>query len=461
MNIKKYFILVFIAFSFFSVNFVDASCSLQSIKECDRAGLISLLKEIISYRQLNNKADLTKFKATEIVLNNLPDSIEFWTQAYCPNSGTKYDYEYNPNYFMESCEKGADGSHGGCKTCAMSKINLVKFYDCSVNSTNYYKFRNKELSIKTNYFSIDKNNTKQCNYCKVIINGNGINQTIESYCESSPSFGYDYNFDGFNDIAVRQIQAQNNSSDYYLYDEVKNKFVFNKKLSDLPNLEIVDEGKKILSAKYKGFGVWKFETYKYENEDLKLMELFLYDNDLSCLGECPIQYKFNDDGSNEIVFYEGFNVDERDGDGNTRLMRAFYSDSLKSAKDLIAAGANLDLKNNKNETAIEIARRNNSVSILKEWDSNIKTIETFYNYLKKSDYENAYKMYDDQADLGYTNFKNNYSQVKIYDSEFTSMNKGRYIFTIKHTCSDMVGDCLMYDVVVLIEEGKIVSIENN
>lgn len=129
MNIKKYIILSFIASSFFSVNFVNASCSLQNIKECDREGLISIIKELISYKQLNNKADLARFKATEIVANNLPESIEFWTQAYCPGSKTEYDYvlsDSNGYFKISSCSQGATGSHGGCKTCTMSKIKIIK-----------------------------------------------------------------------------------------------------------------------------------------------------------------------------------------------------------------------------------------------------------------------------------------------------------------------------------------------
>jgi hypothetical protein len=95
MSIKKYTIaLSFVVFSFFGfISLVSASCSLQSLKECDRAGLRSVIMDLIKSKQLNNRADLTKFKATEIVSNNLPNSIEFWTQAYCPASGTKYDYD--------------------------------------------------------------------------------------------------------------------------------------------------------------------------------------------------------------------------------------------------------------------------------------------------------------------------------------------------------------------------------
>jgi len=70
------------------------------------------------------------YGATEIVSNNLPGSAEFWVEAYCPGSGTAYDYkipsEYANNYKITSCEKGDDGSHGGCPGCIMSKIMISK-----------------------------------------------------------------------------------------------------------------------------------------------------------------------------------------------------------------------------------------------------------------------------------------------------------------------------------------------
>lgn len=171
MNIKKYIIaLSFVAFSFFSsIPLVNASCSLQSLKECDRAGLISVLTELIKYKQLNNKADLVKFKATEIVSNNLPESIEFWTQAYCPGSGTRYDYIYNmPGYILKSCEKGNDGSHGGCKTCIMSNIKFVKgsleesFFD-AIKNRNIEMIKDLiELGVDIN--TKDKNGKSSLSY---------------------------------------------------------------------------------------------------------------------------------------------------------------------------------------------------------------------------------------------------------------------------------------------------------
>ncbi|MDD5639293.1 MAG: hypothetical protein PHR47_00605 [Candidatus Pacebacteria bacterium] len=158
MNIKKYIIVLFFVTFFLSgsIQLADASCSLQSLKECDRAGLITVLAELIKYKQLNNKADLVKFKATEIILNN-SNSVEFWTQAYCPGSKTKYDYKYDTSrYFLERCEKGDDGSHGGCPTCVMSKIVLKRDLNIELIHNFYDYLNNKDYEEAYGiYFDFD------------------------------------------------------------------------------------------------------------------------------------------------------------------------------------------------------------------------------------------------------------------------------------------------------------------
>lgn len=67
------------------------------------------------------------FKATEIVHFNILDSynIDFWAESNCPYGGKGYEYQVPKGYGLGYCEAGEKGSHGGCKTCEMSKINLV------------------------------------------------------------------------------------------------------------------------------------------------------------------------------------------------------------------------------------------------------------------------------------------------------------------------------------------------
>jgi len=71
-----------------------------------------------------SSSDASKFSVTELVENNLPNSITFWTTAYCPGVGTPFDYKIPAGYQKESCISGPVGSHGGCSYCAMSKIKL-------------------------------------------------------------------------------------------------------------------------------------------------------------------------------------------------------------------------------------------------------------------------------------------------------------------------------------------------
>lgn len=70
-----------------------------------------------------------EFSVVELVSNNLPQSIEFWTTAYCPDAGSAMGYKVPAGYRVESCEGGPVGSHGGCSFCAVSKIRLVKGED--------------------------------------------------------------------------------------------------------------------------------------------------------------------------------------------------------------------------------------------------------------------------------------------------------------------------------------------
>ncbi len=68
-----------------------------------------------------------KFYATEIVSYDISNetikSVTFWTEATCEG---EYYYEAPEGYFFSSCKEGEKGSHGGCPTCEMSKVSLLK-----------------------------------------------------------------------------------------------------------------------------------------------------------------------------------------------------------------------------------------------------------------------------------------------------------------------------------------------
>lgn len=89
-------------------------------------------------------ADAKKFfHATEIISNDSPESIQFWTEAYCPNEGTKYDYQIPSKYasYEVDCTYADNtgsiylGQHGGCPSCVMASIKLYK----KNNTTDYRK----------------------------------------------------------------------------------------------------------------------------------------------------------------------------------------------------------------------------------------------------------------------------------------------------------------------------------
>lgn len=69
------------------------------------------------------------FHATEIINNNLPESIEFWTEANCSyyedGAYNIPDYYSRDDYNNGSCIKGEKGTHGGCPACEMAKIRLI------------------------------------------------------------------------------------------------------------------------------------------------------------------------------------------------------------------------------------------------------------------------------------------------------------------------------------------------
>lgn len=70
------------------------------------------------------KKNYSKFGATEVEEDHLPESITFWAQAFCPDKYTNYVYQVPEGYELVSCEMDGVGTHGGCSYCAMAKIKL-------------------------------------------------------------------------------------------------------------------------------------------------------------------------------------------------------------------------------------------------------------------------------------------------------------------------------------------------
>lgn len=177
-----------------------------------------------------------QFQATEIVSNNLPESIEFWTEAYCPGSGNDYDYLFNDNafnYSLYSCEKGEIGSHGGCKTCIMSKIKLIKAL------SNYESSFKKNIKFTNNSgIYVEKfggENKKED--CEVKVWKDGIMKIIfpsyyiasemgnNIFCGPCGWDKEDKNYDGYSDLVISGCsEGTSDGSEYtyvYLYNQNK------------------------------------------------------------------------------------------------------------------------------------------------------------------------------------------------------------------------------------------------
>jgi len=85
----------------------------------------------------------------------------------------------------------------------------------------------------------------------------------------------DYNFDGLMDFQVLVFPNASFSLYYYfLWNEQENKYEENARLSSMGNI-VLDKNKKTVTAIEKGGQgscVFKFNTYKYQNNSYKLIE---------------------------------------------------------------------------------------------------------------------------------------------------------------------------------------------
>ncbi|MDD4409571.1 MAG: DKNYY domain-containing protein [Candidatus Pacebacteria bacterium] len=322
---------------------------------------------------IEKDGDIKKiFKATEIVTNDLPRSIEFWAEATCLNEGLDSIYKFDDslkNYSFDACEEGEIGTHGGCGNCKMSKIKLVKTSECVNNQKKYYKFGDNNLFFEVNYFSKSDKYAEDCKYCEVKINGNNVSQKIESYCEDV-SFDNDYNFDGFNDIGIKILLAQNNSSRYYLYDQKENGFIFNKELSELTNVSVDKIKKLIRSSKVAGAGNWIADYYIFKNGKFVISEKEECSEGCNCGDEiktydCPKKITYDKNGSIGRWVIGKDDADRRYGDGSMELMREAAQGNTENVVELIKYGAYIDASDNNGETALMWAVKNNKIDIVK------------------------------------------------------------------------------------------------
>lgn len=152
-----------------------------------------------------------KFFYTEIVNNSIPQTIEFWTEAYCPFEDNHFSYTVPYDFDLVYCEKGDDGSHGGCPTCAMSKIKLkIKDIDHFYESFDF-EYKKGEMEdifkefgitkeIKNNYYFPSSNKDfakiskiRRDHYVEINNKKYGPYQEIHPFgSEEYPAFYYRY-----------------------------------------------------------------------------------------------------------------------------------------------------------------------------------------------------------------------------------------------------------------------------
>jgi len=225
--------------------------------------------------KLDDKDIKERFKATEIVFNNLPESIEFWTEAYCPGSDASYDYQLdltaNSEYLLSSCELGEIGSYGGCKTCVMSKIKLIR-WTCESDTQRYYNTDNGNKFVVT----ISPNCTSH--YLKIF--SKGVEQIIELDEEYEDISFEDYNFDGYSDLKIFFGPAGtgsgrlNESNKIYLFDENQSKYIYNKTVTG--SIITIDRAKKEVIKGYVDIAKYIYTVdaaYKWVNDSFVLLRM--------------------------------------------------------------------------------------------------------------------------------------------------------------------------------------------
>jgi len=194
----------------------------------------------------------SKFAATEVVNDNLPSDITFWSSAYCPNQGYRnYVYTVPEGYELVSCEMGGVGTHRGCSYCAMAKIKL-KVKSATTSSNSYLKIKNTSFNnlCKGDTFKI----AWETDYDKVTVgyerkNISGHFASLGEYDKNITSINWKAGTDlkgnyfnvanGEEEIRLKII-ARNNDITRYVYSEFF-------KLTDCSNSAIPSEiEKKVL-----------------------------------------------------------------------------------------------------------------------------------------------------------------------------------------------------------------------
>jgi hypothetical protein len=283
-------VIIITAGSYFIYTKTNKTIKQSSIEEKIKTNNTQKEENNIEEKMVNEKVK-KDFHATEIINNNLPESIEFWTEAYCPGSGTNYDYnvEYLSIYYysFDSCEQGETGSHEGCENCIMSKIKIKEpdYSNICDSSGFFYKNINELSSEKAlfQFYHYDYNG-HNCTSCTIDIFNKDTHQKIkedQDYC-----FGfelYDVNFDNYKDLLITKSTSVNGGYSVYLFDINKKEYIYNENYSKISFNRVTysKEKKEIYENLYYGVSNCKLNVYKIENNDPILIKS---EDTKSCVG---------------------------------------------------------------------------------------------------------------------------------------------------------------------------------
>ncbi len=154
--------------------------------KCLRTWEEECIEEEEKNKKMTDEEAKQYFHATEIINNNLLESIEFWTEAECSYLNTKYNYKVPDGYYIsaEYCSEKEVGTHGGCPSCIMSKIVLRK--GSSIPESNFSNSPEIIPTIKMYCSQFNDYNYMSGFYVNIDYNKKGI----FAMCNGYPDYFY-------------------------------------------------------------------------------------------------------------------------------------------------------------------------------------------------------------------------------------------------------------------------------
>ena len=150
----------------------------------------------------------------------------------------------------------------GC-THKGNKSNFISFKD-STHKFNVYFSKKDSITYLIDSISINniKGNKQSINLTsqKIEVSKSDLNDII--------SIDKDFNFDGYKDIEVyrNDLSGYNYWSNHFLYNREKKKFIANKSLDSIDNIELIPEKKEICSKEREGMMGNSLVKYKWKND---------------------------------------------------------------------------------------------------------------------------------------------------------------------------------------------------